>query len=77
MTEKKLLELKKEIEEAKNVVAELKGQRTALMTQLKEEWGCTTIEAADKKVKDLEKQIKDLTTNIETGLEELERQYPV
>ena len=75
MDEQRLLELKQEIDEAKTKVSELTGQKNALMKQLKEEYGCKTIQDADNKVDDLEKQIDDLNSQIEQGIEELETKY--
>jgi len=76
MTEKELLDLKEKIIEAKNELAELKGQKTALMRQLKEQWGATSIEAAKKKLTKMEEDIKTLETNIESSIEELDEKYP-
>lgn len=75
MKEQDLLKLKQEIDEAKDNVNQLKGQQTALLKQLKEEWGCSTIEAAEKKIAKMKKEIEILNTSIETGLEELEEKY--
>ena len=47
MTEQQLLDLKERVEDAKTQVAELNGQQTALMNQLKNDWGCKTIEEAN------------------------------
>lgn len=76
MTEKDLLNLKKEVDEAKNELAELRGQRTALNRQLKEQYGCATLQAAEKKLKEMEGQMDDLNSKIEEGLEELDEKYP-
>jgi len=43
MDEQDLFRLKEDVEEAKQKVSELKGERQALMKQLKEEWSCDTI----------------------------------
>jgi len=75
MKEADLLKLKQEIDQAKSSVSELKGQQTALLKQLKEEWGCSSIEEAEKKIKKMQKEIETLDASIETGLEELEEQY--
>jgi uncharacterized protein YaaN involved in tellurite resistance len=75
MIETDLLELKKEVDEAKNNVVGLKGQQTALFKQLKDDWGCKTIEEAEKKVKSMGKEIDTLQEQIETGIEELEQKY--
>lgn len=40
LTEKQLVELKESVTQAKTRVSELRGQLTALMKQLKEDWEC-------------------------------------
>ena len=75
MSQEKLLQLKEEIEEAKTNVAQLTGQKNTLMAQLKKDWKCTTLGEAKKKLKDLQKQIDDLNSQIEQGIEELETKY--
>ncbi len=75
MNEQQLLELKEEINEAKTEVAELKGQKKSLLTQLKENWECTTIEVAQKKVKKMQSSIEDLQTQIDQETIELEKHF--
>lgn len=75
MTEKDLLTLKEEIEEAKEKFQQLKGQKNALMQQLKEEWGCNTVEEGNTKLRELEKEVEVLSNEIVDGLEKLEKQY--
>jgi len=72
MNEQELLELKEEIDQAKQKYSELKGRLTFLMKQLKEDWGCTTIEQAEKKSAEMEKKIEKLNTQIEKGVKELQ-----
>lgn len=71
MNERELLQLKEEIEEAKQKVSELKGERQALMKRLKEEWDCETIEQAQSKVAEMEEQSEQLSKEIDKGLIEL------
>lgn len=75
MDEAGLLKLKKQIDDAKRNTSELKGHLSALMKQLKDEWKCNTIEDAEKLSKRIERDLKDLNTKIETGLNELEEKY--
>jgi predicted nucleic acid-binding Zn-ribbon protein len=75
MTENELLSLKREIDDAKEKNLQLKGQLEALLQQLKDGFGCETVEQANKKVKSLEKQITDLSNEIETGMQELEEKH--
>lgn len=75
MTEADLLKLKRQIDEAKQTTAELKGHQSALMKQLKDDWKCNTVEEAQELIAKMDKEIKTLSNNIETGLEELEKKY--
>jgi predicted nuclease with TOPRIM domain len=77
MNEKELLELKQDIEEAKQKVSELKGEKQALMKQLKETWKCSSLEEAEKKLTELTNQRAQYSTKIETGMEELEEKLNV
>jgi septal ring factor EnvC (AmiA/AmiB activator) len=77
MTDKQLLDLKEQITKTKGRVAELKGQRNALLKQLKEEWGCTSIEVAKKKIIQMEKDITKLDADIRNGEKELDEKYPM
>lgn len=75
MTERDLLKLKEDIEEAKEKFQQLKGQKNALMQQLKEEWDCTTIKDAHKILKKLEIEVEEISNEIVKGLDELEKKY--
>lgn len=75
MKEQELLELKKEIDDAKQQVSELTGQKNALMKQLKEDWGCKTIEEAEEKLKIMDKNITIISTKIEKATKELEAKF--
>lgn len=75
--EDKLLELKQKIDTAKTTKAELSGQRKSMMTQMKETWGCKTLEEADAKLEKMNKEIKDLDEEIKTRSTEIEQKYKV
>lgn len=77
MHQERLLELKQEIDEAKIKVSELTGQKTALLRQLKEEFGCKNLEEAIKKQEALQESIDVLQSQIEQGIEELEEKYNI
>jgi uncharacterized protein YukE len=74
-TEKELLELKKQVDAAKVAISELEGQKKAQLKQLQEDWGCKTVEEAEKKLAKMRKEVETLETQIETGIEELEETY--
>lgn len=75
MTEKELLELKEDIENAKQKVSELKGERQALMKRLKEDWNCDSLEEAEKKLKVMSEQVEKLSEEITEGMKELESKF--
>ena len=74
-TEQELLRKKKEIENVKIEMSELKGQEKALLKQLKTDWECKTLEAAQKKAETLEDEINTLEDEIEELSQELENKY--
>ena len=77
MDEKKLLELKKKIDEAKTKLAELEGSRKHLMNELKTDWECSTLEQAQTKLAELEKESLKLSQNIQKGMEEITSKYDI
>jgi predicted nuclease with TOPRIM domain len=72
MTDKQLLELKQKVEQAKQTVSELKGERTALLNQLTSNFKCSNIEDAKKKIKNFEKQVIELNETMEQEIQLLE-----
>lgn len=72
-----LLTLKKQITEAKTQMSELTGQRKALLAQLKTDWGCSTIEQAQKKLQQLTEEIDKIDLEIEEGVQELNEKYEI
>lgn len=72
MTEKELLDLKREITETETEVTRLEARQQLLMEKLEKDFGVKTLEAAGQKIKKLEKQIKELDNSIDTATEELE-----
>ena len=77
MTEQQLLDLKGKIETAKGTVSELKGQKQVLMNQLLNDWKCETIEAAEKKLKEMDDSIAEIDLKIEKGSKELQKTIEV
>ena len=47
------------------------------MSQLKNDWGCKTIEEANTKLKGMENSISILEKKIERGVKELEEKYQI
>ena len=77
MTEQKLLDLKDQVEEAKEKVSELKGQQNALSKQLKDDWDCSSVANAEIKLKSMEAAITLLDKKIEKGVQELKEKYNI
>lgn len=77
MTEKQLLALKKEIDEAKTAVAESKGHLSALMKQLNENWACPTVEKAEKKLAKMKTELETMLSEIEDSSEKLEEKLEI
>jgi IMP dehydrogenase/GMP reductase len=75
MDERQLLQLKKKVEDSKTTVAELTGQQTAVMKQLKDEYGCKTIEEAEEKVKTLNTKVTKINNRIDEGVVELKEKF--
>ena len=74
-TEQQLLDLKKQIDQAKSEVSELNGREKRLMEQLQKDWGCKTVKEAEKKIKDMETDLASINEQIHKGVEELEEKY--
>ena len=72
MKEQDLLKLKKEVQESKDAVLKLEGEKDALFKQLKKE-DCDSIEDLKALLKKLEKQENKLDVKIKDGLTELEK----
>ena len=74
MTEQDLLDLKKEIEEAKGNQSKLEGRKEALLEQLQKDFGVKTIAAANKKAATLHQEITEWENKIKDATEALELQ---
>lgn len=75
MTERELIELKQEIDEARDLYSKLQGQKEALMQQLKEEYNCTSTKQAQKMLIKMGSEIDEINDEINKGLEELEKMF--
>ena len=72
---KRLLELKDEIERATLDKAKAEGALKQNLQRLKEDFGCTTLEEAQKKLAKMIKEKEQLEEDIEEAVEELESNY--
>ncbi len=75
MDEHTLLDLKKDIDEAKTKVSELKGTLKHLMTELKTQWKCSTVKEAKTMLTQLETERDKTQQRIDSGLKELGAKY--
>ena len=73
--EQALLDLKTDIDSAKTTVAELTGQRQALLKQLKDDWDCSSIDQAEKKMEKIKKEIAAIDAQIKQGTADLEKEF--
>lgn len=70
--QERLDKLQKDNESKKQEKNRLQGRLDGLMQQMKDEFGCDTIEELDKKASELVPVISELETTIETQLAEME-----
>jgi len=77
MNEQELFDLKEQVDDAKFKTSELKGSEKQLMKDLKTDWDCDSIKAAEKKAGAIENEIEVLNQKISKGTEELEEKYDV
>jgi len=77
MTEQGLLDLKQEINEAKDKSTKLQGRKDLLVEQLKEKYNVTTLKQAKEKLKKMEQSLETLHVQIEDATEKLEEKLNV
>ena len=75
MNTQQLLDLKKEIGEARQTATELTGRKKQLIETLEKDWGCSTIPQAEKKAEKMETDINQLNQQIKDNTAELEEKY--
>jgi len=75
MNTQQLLNLKKEIDEARQTATELTGRQKQLMETLEKDWGCDSVAQAEKKAEKMDKEIEQLNQKIKEGVNELEEKY--
>jgi len=73
ITEERLLEMKKEVEESKSSVSEIRGQTTAILKQLKDTYKCASMKAADEEIGKIRIKIAALQKQMEGHFAELEK----
>lgn len=73
--EKTLKAVKQKIEQAKNDLAEAKAQKKMLLTSLKKDFGLDNFAEAEITVKQLNKDLEKLSTDIETKYQDLKNKF--
>jgi len=74
-TEQEILRKKKEIEEAKQELAELRGSEKTLYQQMEQEFHCTTLEEAAKLLEKKKQELELLDNEIADLEEVIEQKY--
>jgi hypothetical protein len=75
LTKKELLDLKDKVEESKTATSELKGQQTAVLKQLKDEFNCSNTEEGEEEINKIVKSLTILNKKIEKESAILEAQF--
>jgi len=75
MTENELLKLKRKVDAAEHEEQQLKGERKAVLANLKEEFNCSTSDEAKEAKKKLKKKRDQLSEKIDNKLSEIDKQY--
>lgn len=73
----KLMKLKDKIDTLKKEIIEITALREDRMKTLKSEFGCKSVEDAEKKLKKLEEQETTWEKNIQKALKEIEDEYGI
>ena len=75
MSKQELIDLKDEIERAKEDKAKDEGRLSSLMERLSEEYGLNSLDEAEKKIAEIEKEVSVLDKEYDTGLKDLREKY--
>ena len=71
LSEEEYLQLKKKIKAKEQEIDRIKGKEESLMDQLRKDFGCKTLAAAKKKLKQLEKQAEEQEQEFQKQYDEL------
>lgn len=77
MSEKELLKLKEDIDVAKTRMAELMGEQKYLKERLRKEWGCSSVNEAEKKLAELSTEAAALATKSSELADQIREKYNV
>lgn len=73
--EKRLLEMKEQISNARRLVDQAEGKQESVLERLKKVFSVDTIEEAEEKLGELKTKHKSMEEKIEKKMDELERKY--
>jgi hypothetical protein len=75
MTEKELMQIKKDVETSERLISENTGQLNAYMKQLQTDYDCKTLEELDEKIKEWELEVEKNAKKINKLSDELQTKY--
>jgi len=75
MTTERLLEIKKQIKNAKTTQSEVRGQISIVEERMEKKFKVRTASAAEKILKKMDAELTKLEAAMKKGLEELEEKY--
>lgn len=70
-----IIDLKKEIAKNEKLLALKEGEKIQLLKQLKESFGCSTIEEAEKKIEEIRMSTAKLEASIKENIQKVEEKY--
>lgn len=76
-TSEKLLQMKSQIDKAKNEEAETRGKKQTTQEQMKSKFGVDTVEAAEKELKSRAADLDKMEDEFEKGVTELIEKFPL
>jgi len=75
MSTERLLEIKKQIDEAKSKQSEIIGQIKSVTDQMDQKFEVKTLAKANEKLKEIGNELDSQETEFKKGMEELEKAY--
>ena len=74
-TTRRFLEIKAKVEKAQTKADKAKGALSEIKDRLEKEFGCDSLKAAKKKLKDLQRQESDLTKQLDKAMTNFEDKW--
>lgn len=76
MSEQDLFKLKRKVDDAKTSLAELKGTKKTLLSQLKTQFNCSSLKEAEEKYKGWTDEVEELSERITKSIDNIYERYP-